>query len=594
MKSIQIPLFAFVVVAAISCSILKQEDPETKVRNFVAAFEQALSASDNDILAMFDTQQSQEAIMSAIRLLQNQTEYGIRCLIYPADAIVTFEEAGIRVVISADFSGMIDENNLSNSVTTFTLILTPKKGSFVITKLEGEDFYSTYTQMKYDLAEAQSQQDVLGHIVEYTGYVKLLQQTYDTVAWAAQYENTPYFYAVKGEWTEAHDGNFVMGLVDKTGKEIVPIKYNMVGTIGFDWPGLLEVRRGNAVGLYSVTDGEVVPAEFDWIIPFETTTSFAIVKSGDITGWLDKTFKYHEGFPSEAAKTFISNHDFLPTGREFSNATVTLCEIPSEENYGAGILIFPSYLTETGLFHEVASGFSMYAETWRGNTEAIAADHKFFDSVLDGVNMLMTSITTRYLDGRQAFYTTDEVSFVDNSGSLIGTSATLSSSDFTINRIDSTLIEIVAAYVSEEYEYYDETTDESENNLPQYLYFHLEENGPVQLTSNRTFNYTEFVKLDSSYLEGNFTYFSHETLSEQTRTFLSDSSLMRMRNEILAEYGYIFPDDRTTEHFKYFSWYLPRFGSLAAFESALTDIDRHNLKFLEKILGPLPEKDENI
>jgi hypothetical protein len=83
-------------------------------------------------------------------------------------------------------------------------------------------------------------------------------------------------------------------------------------------------------------------------------------------------------------------------------------------------------------------------------------------------------------------------------------------------------------------------------------------------------------------------------LSEQTRTFLSDSSLMRMRNEILAEYGYIFPDDRTTEHFKYFSWYLPRFGSVATFESALTDIDRHNLKFLEKILGPLPEKDENI
>jgi hypothetical protein len=590
MKSSKPLLYALILLAS-GCSIMKQEDPETKVRNFVSTFEQTLQGSDNEILAMFDTQQSQEAIMSAVKLLQNQTEYGIRCLIYPTDASITFEETGVRVIIPADLSGMVDENNLTNATSTLTLVLTPKKGTFVITQLEGEELYSAYMQMKYDLAEAQGQQDLHAHIVEYVRYVKQLQQSYDTVAWAAQYDDTPYFYVVNGSWTDTHDGSFVMGLVDKTGKEIVPVKYNMVGTIGFDWPGLLEVRRGNAVGLFSLTAGEVVPVEFERIIPFETGASFAIVESGDIYGWLDKSYQFHEGFPSEEAKAFISNHDFLPTGREFSNLTVTLGEIPSEENYGSGVLIFPSYLTATGLFNEVETGFAMYQEAWRGNTEAIAADHKFFDSVLDGVNMLMTSITKRYLDGREAFYTTDEISFVNTNGELVGAAATLSSSDLTINRIDSTLIEIVSAYSSDDWEYYDEMTDESENNLPQYLYFRLGENGLDELTSSRTFKFTEFVKLDSSYLEGNFTYFSRETLSEQTRTFLSDSSLMRMRNEILAEYGYIFPDERTTEQFKYYKWYQPRFETLAQIEEALTDIDRHNLKFLEVILGPIPEPD---
>jgi hypothetical protein len=576
----------FAVVAG--CTILKQEDPESKVRAFIASFAQSLSGTDQEILGLFDTQQSQEAILSAVRVLQNQTEYGIQCQLYSDQASITFEETGVRVIIPVSISGSAGEL-VSSADNYLTFILSPKKDAFVITKLEGDEFYNAYTSVKYELAEAASEAEVHEHILTYGKIVEFLQEKYDTVVWVANYEGTPYFYVVNGSWDADQGGVFLMGLVDETGKEIIPVQYDMVGTIGFDWPGMLEVRDNNGVGLFSLEKGEVVQPGYEWIVPYEITNAFAIVKTDSAYGWLDKTYNYHDDFPSESAAAFIASHDFLPTGREFSSQTTTMCEIPSEEYYGSGRIIFPAYLTSTGLFQEVEYDFTMYANTWRANTEMISADHQFFDSVLEGVSMLMTSISKRYLDGREAFYTSNEVSFVSNDGTLVGTSASLASSDITINRIDSTLIEIVTTNSADGPEFYEESSDETEIDIPQYMYFRLEETGPEQLGSSRMFNFTEFVKLDSSYLTGNFTYIERETFNTSSRTFLCDTTLIRMRNEILAEYGYIFPDERTTEAFKFNNWYNPRYQAVAQFEDNLNDIDRHNLKFLEKILGPVPE-----
>ena len=78
-----------------------------------------------------------------------------------------------------------------------------------------------------------------------------------------------------------------------------------------------------------------------------------------------------------------------------------------------------------------------------------------------------------------------------------------------------------------------------------------------------------------------------ETARIARAAFRKGNRLMRMRDEILAEYGFIFPIEKTNENFKLNSWYQPRYESLAQIEDQLTDIDRHNLKFLERILGPL-------
>src|SRR5687767_6625162 len=119
-------ILAVLSVALVSCTILKQEDPESKVRAFISSFDKTLSLTDPEILRLFDTQQSQEAILSAVRVLQNQTEYGIRCLLYNDQASITFEDTGVRVIIPVNISGSVGE--LASSIDNYlTLILAPKK-----------------------------------------------------------------------------------------------------------------------------------------------------------------------------------------------------------------------------------------------------------------------------------------------------------------------------------------------------------------------------------------------------------------------------------------------------------------------------------
>ena len=125
-------------------------------------------------------------------------------------------------------------------------------------------------------------------------------------------------------------------------------------------------------------------------------------------------------------------------------------------------------------------------------------------------------------------------------------------------------------------------------NLPFYKYYRLDNDLSVQpLKSNRRFIQTEFAQLDSSYLTGEFTFYNEQTQQNDTRTFLSDMTLTDMRNDILASYGYIFKDEEIARQYSYRDWYKPRYENYADFADQLTDIDRHNLAFLERIIGSL-------
>ncbi|HEY8933697.1 MAG TPA: YARHG domain-containing protein, partial [Cyclobacteriaceae bacterium] len=140
----------------------------------------------------------------------------------------------------------------------------------------------------------------------------------------------------------------------------------------------------------------------------------------------------------------------------------------------------------------------------------------------------------------------------------------------------------------EDSEGYDMPENGEEWNLPLYKYYRLDNDLSIQpLTSNRRFIQTEFAKLDSSYLTGDFIFYNPETQQTDRRTFLSNITLNEMRNEILASYGYIFKDEETAKQYSYRDWYKPLYNNYAVFAYQLTDIDRHNLAFLERIIGSL-------
>jgi hypothetical protein len=62
-----------------------------------------------------------------------------------------------------------------------------------------------------------------------------------------------------------------------------------------------------------------------------------------------------------------------------------------------------------------------------------------------------------------------------------------------------------------------------------------------------------------------------------------------MRDEILAANGYSFPGTEKGERYDK-SWYNPRFDNIEQFREMLTEIDRHNLTFLDNVINALQQK----
>src|SRR5690349_88005 len=75
-------LVAAVVLVAVvaACSVLKKENSEKDIRVFLTTFQSSLGSSDDEILKFFETRQSKEAILSAVKVLQNKEHEFIECL----------------------------------------------------------------------------------------------------------------------------------------------------------------------------------------------------------------------------------------------------------------------------------------------------------------------------------------------------------------------------------------------------------------------------------------------------------------------------------------------------------------------------------
>jgi hypothetical protein len=93
--------------------------------------------------------------------------------------------------------------------------------------------------------------------------------------------------------------------------------------------------------------------------------------------------------------------------------------------------------------------------------------------------------------------------------------------------------------------------------------------------------------MDSSYLTGEFVYWDSTQRATVTRDFVSNATMIEMRNEILAVYGYEFADPKLVEQFRYRDWYVIRHEHYEDFWDTMTEIDKHNLEFLESMIGTL-------
>jgi hypothetical protein len=581
-----IALFSLVVAVVVSgCSVIKSEDPSQQVRAFLTEFQSSLAKSDQEILQYFRVKQSREAVLSVVAILQGKDKH-VTCDAQFGQASIFVEKSGFRVAIPATFKLSGGEPS-DYTEATLTIWLLPEDKTFKITEIEGNEFYQAFTSFKnqhdWQIATTSAIEERLAVYEN----ARALEAKFDSVIWYTTYGKNNFFYVVSGEWTnyfiwsgkdEKRNPDAKMGLADSNGELIIPIAYDLIGTPGFEMENVVEVKKDGKVGYFDIDKKQlIVPAEYDVIIPYSTGNCFAIVKKDTVYGWVSRDYSYTEGFPDAAAKEVLDTYSFLPKNLRLKSGDQAFCEIPHTKYAGNGIIMPSTYLVINGLFDEIESGITTTSVPMNAHTEYKETKGTWLSQISDGLIAVITSMNERYLDGREEFYESNNIMFVNSKRDTVGL-AKISGGELAIRSIDGSLLEVTTP----EGWWFMENDVSDENNLTHYDYFAIVEYGSVvRLESKRLFPQTEFVKLDSSYLTGSFTVYNSELDREETRTFLSLKTIMNMRDEILSTYGYAFPED-----------YHPGDGNWQSYEPSYTadlvdsmnEVDKHNLKFLEDVI----------
>lgn len=579
----QLLTFALAILA--SCSSLKKEDPEKAARQFLSGFQNDLLLSNDAVLSRFQVNQSREALLTALRVLQNKDAY-INCVLNIGEAGFNFEGNRVKVFIPTHFS-IKNLDTPEEASHILTLSLTRDKDQFMITEFDGESFFQSFSQLK-NRVQWQADQDIaLKEREPIYRRARELEAKYDSVIWFAGIPDQAYFYVTRGAWTNYFLGSeevprvtgTTMGLVDWYGNIVIPLAFESIGAINFLPRNLVEVKREGKVGYFDLAR-KVLVAEplYDLIIPYG---DLCIVRTDSVYGWLDQGFTYHPGFPSVAAEKWMGDFKFLGEPLHLAAGHQVFCEIPSANEAGMGILPMPSYLYRYGIFKEIEYGISTTQVPLQGWTEYRQTTGSQLERIGATISAIITGFRDRYLEGREEFYDYNRVTITRGRD-------TVSVKQVPAGKITMRLINGRYLEIKGEGDAGSNGSDGSmpEWNLPTYLYYSLGGADSITaLTSNRRFPQTEFIQLDSSYLTGQFKYYDYRTHEEGVSDFLSVATLTYMRDEILASNGYRFPEIEKKQQFVYHRWYTPLYTDLQECLSKLSPTDRYNVDFLEAVLA---------
>ncbi|MCE2994114.1 MAG: WG repeat-containing protein [Cyclobacteriaceae bacterium] len=591
----------FVLAASVAaCTIMKNDKLDKDAEQFLTEFKSVLSKSDAEILTLFYSGQSEEEILKGVAILQNKNQF-VSTRIRYAEATGKWEDGYLFIDLPVEIVAEGEEN----VVKRLALKLVQKKaGKFYINRFGGEEVYSAYQSLKYKVENRDLLAKRLQELKVYYDRAMELQKNYDSVVWYTQYKDTTYYFAVNGRYVlDSLNGKspttFKMGLVHENGKVVIPVEYDLIGNPSINISDAVEVKRDGKVGYYDMTGKMLVPAEYTWVVPYEEGESKALVKKDTVFGWLDASYQFHENFPSEKAEKYIREFTYLTEkkfvfGGDHQQLIIDLAQ--SENNYESrGIIIVPGLLANNNIFNWVQTNFITLLKS-EDDIYAFGNDYKensnqYTINLSESFDLLVNSIKTRYIGGRGEFYTTSKINLVDKNQRLISSLDIWGDEGFALKRISENLYQ--SSFLA-----YDEEGPMptfKETNLPFYTFYKLENENLETLPCKRLFAYTKFVKMDSSYILGNFKTYDYglpENQREGTSAILSKETLEYIRIEILANYGYIITNEMFLENYQWLgiSDESDKESKTLDYETVYakaSEIDKYNLDFLAKILGPI-------
>lgn len=417
-------------------------------------------------------------------------------------------------------------------------------------------------------------------------FVKALSQHYDSVVYFTEVEGQTLFYVINGNWEYPYEhqkqrdaGNYKMGVVTAENKVIIPVAYTKIYNPNGSFEGMIEVENDGLRGLFHIGGQAFIPAEFEGIYPTSIPGAFAQVKKGESYGWVDNNGRVSFDPSSHTNKKLfqspIENNSVLEWKFTYPGPIKVLISAHDNLAESMGLIIYPSFIKDLGIAGIANDGVMIeISQLQMGMTDTLIKFEKV-ESISDRLFGLIAFFMEAGADARSFHSEQNDLLVVDKSLNKVGH-----------------LEKLTVDYAGQDpcgdshpqYKVLEPGLYESEDGHGSYNYYKVAAEGNVeQLTTVRQFNFTKFAKIDESYF--NRCYYKNLPYEERKDdgpnlvifSGISTEDLDLMRNEIFAEYGFIFKSPKWKKHFESKPWYKPQHDNV---DQSLTEIDKHNIKFI--------------
>lgn len=422
-----------------------------------------------------------------------------------------------------------------------------------------------------------------------------LDSIYGHVPYYFQLEGKMYFITALGNFSyeteNKFDNTIRYGIVTQDNQEILSPIYTKIYNPCVTVLGCLELEKSGKIGLIDLKSKIILEPKYDFIIPSSTQTSelaygkikeswFEILRTSNGFREIATTEKYQ--LYDDLMEYDIKNY----TGRYFNRVEALRSTTYGDPTEGDFVFMTPSYLDALGVLPEACVD---YITNGGFGTEKLKLEVNNRKSLSNGLISFLISVYKKSVDARGYWSTTNSAVTLNPNTNSINNRIFLTKTsnhpyiceESSFNVINDSLIEV--RELKENQGKYDfETTIQ---------HFLIDQKGKISLLkSNRYFSFTQFIKITPSYFKGCFaSYLENDNYSIMIQQdHLSIEDLELMKNEIYADYGFIFISKKWSTYFSKQVWYHAKYNNV---DFLLSDIDKHNIEVIVERLSEM-KKDE--
>lgn len=372
---------------------------------------------------------------------------------------------------------------------------------------------------------------------------------------------------------------------------VLPLQYEKVYNPNMTHDGCIEIKLNGKFGLFHLTSGIVLPPQFEYIAP--KTAGDKSLSYGFKDGEFHEITLSNNGFQTMPAEHSLAT-SLKGLDLQFNSLEKSMLFDLDRYLYdndgieGNGTVFLPSYLETLHLGKGAATRLIVKHLTFNydfgiNESEILVKEQSVFGKIASFiVETYEQSWDARSSTSQSASVVTfNDETFERKRLDLIKNHNEAYPTKYKTRFINDNLIEFCIE-LDEKGNYYDVETV--------YRYYQIDSTGGIQhLDRPRHFDFTFFAPISAAYFSGFYGmyvpenkeyYFNHLRCQQH----LSIKDLDIMRNEIFAEYGFIFKSKEWQEYFSQYDWYEPRFDNV---DEQLTDLEKSNIKVILTIRGKM-------